>query len=63
MKNWANIQNHGMALSTAANVLHDPNVLIEYDEIHSAEEECFHLIGEKLTEELYFWYILCVGIP
>ena len=46
MKNWANIQKHGMSLSTAANALHDPNALIEYDEIHSAEEERFHLIGE-----------------
>ena len=64
MKNWANIQKHGMSLFTAANVLHNPNALIENDEIRSAEEELLHSAWlEKLTEGLFFWYILCVGIP
>ena len=61
MKNWANIQKHGMSLFTAANVLHNPNALIDYDEIHNTEEERLHLIGEVDGRIVFLVYTI-IGI-
>lgn len=46
IKNLSNIQKHGMSLRTAANALNDPDAMIEYDRIHSIEEDRFTLLGQ-----------------
>lgn len=45
-KNQKNIQKHGISFQIAAHALSDPDALIEYDEIHSVEEDRFYLLGQ-----------------
>ena len=47
-KNKINIYKHRVSFEDAETVFKDENAVFIYDEIHSEEEERFHIIGEDI---------------
>ncbi|MBR2673982.1 MAG: BrnT family toxin [Mogibacterium sp.] len=45
VKNKSNIQKHGVSFEEAETVFYDDNALLEYDELHSDDEDRFRLLG------------------
>lgn len=44
-KNQANQLKHGVSFEEAKTVFYDEDALLEYDELHSEEEERFRILG------------------
>ncbi len=44
-KNQTNIHKHGVSFEEAKTVFYDEQALLEYDELHSEEEDRFRLLG------------------
>ena len=44
-KNQINQRKHGVSFEEAKTVFYDEQALLEYDELHSADEDRFRLIG------------------
>jgi uncharacterized DUF497 family protein len=53
-KEKENIKKHTMSFSYAAEVFHDPNRLVWYDEAHSGEEDRYINIGKAHDEVIVF---------
>lgn len=51
-KNLINQQKHGVTFEEAKTVFFDENALLEYDEIHSADEERFRILGYSVKGNL-----------
>lgn len=57
-KNQKNIQKHGISFQTAAYALSDPDALIEYDEVHSVEENRFYFLGQIDGRVIFLVYTM-----
>lgn len=44
-KNIINQQKHGVTFDEAKTVFYDENALLEFDELHSADEDRFRILG------------------
>lgn len=46
-KNQINQRKHGVSFTEAKTVFYDENALLEYDELHSADEDRFRILGHS----------------
>lgn len=51
-KNCINKRKHGVSFEEAATVFYDEQALLEYDELHSADEDKFRILGCSKRENI-----------
>lgn len=51
-KDLINIQKHGISFEEAKTVFYDEDALLEYDELHSDDEDRFRIIGYSSNNNL-----------
>lgn len=55
-KAWANFLKHGVSFNEAMEVFWDPNAFERYDDLHSADESRFSIVGWSSRQLLYVAY-------